>query len=619
MTQKYKTIITTEGRRKLAEALKPGGKKVTLAKMQVGDGNGQEVEPSEEQQQLVKKVWEGNISSITQDAENESFVTAELVIPADQGGFWVREIGLFDDEGAMIAVGNVAEGYKPRLEEGSGREQVFRMVILLSNISALNIKLDQSVVMVTKAALDQAIKEHETGGNHRDASTTQKGFVQLSSETDSDSETMAATPKAIKQLKGMIEGGSTVSDATTSSKGIVQLSSETDSDSETMAATPKAIKQLKGMIEGGSTVSDATTSSKGIVQLSSETDSNAENMAATPKAVQITMQKATEASEKATELEQQLESASQELQQLQEQVQGSAQQAKYTALTVDLNTLGRPEHHGDYYQSANRDATTEKNYPIQQAGYLSVKMGAWGACQQEYTTWNPIRKFVRAVSGNFSGNGPWTEWTELGAEVPAGVPLPWPSDTPPDGYAIMQGQSFDKVKYPKLAVAYPSGIVPDMRGWMIKGKPASGRAVLSQEQDGIKSHTHSASASSTDLGTKTTSSFDYGTKTTSSFDYGTKTTNSAGAHSHNIPVGNTGAGNGVSAGYNAALGTGTTSSAGGHAHNVYIGAHNHTIGIGAHAHSVIIGPHGHTITVNATGNAENTVKNIAFNYIVRLA
>ncbi|PBN76442.1 phage tail protein [Escherichia coli] len=202
---------------------------------------------------------------------------------------------------------------------------------------------------------------------------------------------------------------------------------------------------------------------------------------------------------------------------------------------------------------------------------------------------------------------------------PVGAPIPWPSDTVPSGYALMQGQTFDKSAYPKLAAAYPSGVIPDMRSWTIKGKPASGRAVLSQEQDGIKSHTHSASASSTDLGTKTTSSFDYGTKTTSSFDYGTKTTNSAGAHSHNIPVGHTGAGNGVSAGYNAALGTGTTSSAGEHAHNVYIGAHNHTIGIGAHAHSVIIGPHGHTITVNATGNAENTVKNIAFNYIVRLA
>ncbi|WP_113417828.1 tail fiber protein [Escherichia coli] len=202
---------------------------------------------------------------------------------------------------------------------------------------------------------------------------------------------------------------------------------------------------------------------------------------------------------------------------------------------------------------------------------------------------------------------------------PVGAPIPWPSDTVPSGYALMQGQTFDKSAYPKLAAAYPSGVIPDMRSWTIKGKPASGRAVLSQEQDGIKSHTHSASASSTDLGTKTTSSFDYGTKTTSSFDYGTKTTNSAGNHSHNIPVGHTGAGNGVSAGYNAALGTGTTSRAGGHAHNVYIGAHNHTIGIGAHAHSVIIGPHGHTITVNATGNEENTVKNIAFNYIVRLA
>ncbi|EOY1724763.1 phage tail protein, partial [Escherichia coli] len=92
---------------------------------------------------------------------------------------------------------------------------------------------------------------------------------------------------------------------------------------------------------------------------------------------------------------------------------------------------------------------------------------------------------------------------------PVGAPIPWPSDTVPSGYALMQGQTFDKSAYPKLAAAYPSGVIPDMRGWTIKGKPASGRAVLSQEQDGIKSHTHSASASSTDLGTKTTSSFDY--------------------------------------------------------------------------------------------------------------
>ncbi|MBZ9072323.1 tail fiber protein, partial [Escherichia coli] len=116
---------------------------------------------------------------------------------------------------------------------------------------------------------------------------------------------------------------------------------------------------------------------------------------------------------------------------------------------------------------------------------------------------------------------------------PVGAPIPWPSDTVPSGYALMQGQTFNKSAYPKLAAAYPSGVIPDMRGWTIKGKPASGRAVLSQEQDGIKSHTHSASASSTDLGTKTTSSFDYGTKST----------NNTGAHTHSLSGSTNAAGN----------------------------------------------------------------------------
>ncbi|EEV7670543.1 short-chain fatty acid transporter [Escherichia coli] len=228
---------------------------------------------------------------------------------------------------------------------------------------------------------------------------------------------------------------------------------------------------------------------------------------------------------------------------------------------------------------------------------------------------------------------------------PVGAPIPWPSDTVPSGYALMQGQTFDKSAYPKLAVAYPSGVIPDMRGWTIKGKPASGRAVLSQEQDGIKSHTHSASASSTDLGTKTTSSFDYGTKSTNNTGAHTHSlsgsTNAAGNHSHRdgrrfnpsvfkdtYQYGYTSSGQntwgvqgsvGMSTGWLA-----NTSTDGNHSHSLSgtaasAGAHAHTVGIGAHTHSVAIGSHGHTITVNAAGNAENTVKNIAFNYIVRLA
>ncbi|MDZ3966739.1 prophage tail fiber N-terminal domain-containing protein, partial [Escherichia coli] len=222
---------------------------------------------------------------------------------------------------------------------------------------------------------------------------------------------------------------------------------------------------------------------------------------------------------------------------------------------------------------------------------------------------------------------------------PVGAPIPWPSDTVPSGYALMQGQAFDKSAYPKLAAAYPSGVIPDMRGWTIKGKPASGRAVLSQEQDGIKSHTHSASASSTDLGTKTTSSFDYGTKSTNNTGAHTHSlsgsTNAAGNHSHRdgrrfnpsvfkdtYQYGYTSSGQntwgvqgsvGMSTGWLA-----NTSTDGNHSHSLSgtaasAGAHAHTVGIGAHTHSVAIGSHGHTITVNAAGNAENTVKNIAFN------
>lgn len=230
--------------------------------------------------------------------------------------------------------------------------------------------------------------------------------------------------------------------------------------------------------------------------------------------------------------------------------------------------------------------------------------------------------------------------TAASVAVPVGTPLAWPTATPPDGYAIMQGQTFDTAKYPKTAAAYPTGKLPDMRGQTIKGAP-DGRALLSLEADGIKSHAHTATASNTDLGTKTSAAFDYGTKTTSNtdlgtkattaFDYGTKTTSAAGAHAHNINgkhgqyvnVNNLvtdGATGGAFTIQTDSAGNHThTVAIGSHTHNVVMGVHAHTVAIGAHTHTIVMGAHGHTITVAAAGNAENTVKNIAFNYIVRLA
>ncbi|EKL3372805.1 tail fiber protein, partial [Salmonella enterica] len=218
----------------------------------------------------------------------------------------------------------------------------------------------------------------------------------------------------------------------------------------------------------------------------------------------------------------------------------------------------------------------------------------------------PAPAYIR--SHRDTADAEWSEWAMLYTTLnpppdshPVGAAIAWPSDVLPDGgYAFMYGQSFDKSAYPLLAIAYPSGVIPDMRGWTIKGKPASGRAVLSQEMDGNKRHSHTARAQDTDLGTKNTSSFDYGTKST----------NTTGGHTHQF------------GGYiNSYWGDSSHTSfqPGGGAWTQAAGDHAHTVYIGGHEHTMYIGPHGHVVIVDADGNAETTVKNIAFNYIVRLA
>ncbi|EAR7315023.1 phage tail protein [Salmonella enterica subsp. enterica serovar Typhimurium] len=221
------------------------------------------------------------------------------------------------------------------------------------------------------------------------------------------------------------------------------------------------------------------------------------------------------------------------------------------------------------------------------------------------TSGAPAPAYIRSLRD--TSDAEWSEWAMLYTSLnpppnsyPVGAAIAWPSDATPAGYALMQGQSFDKSAYPLLAIAYPSGIIPDMRGWTIKGKPVSGRAVLSQEMDGNKSHSHSARAQDTDLGTKSTSSFDYGTKST----------NTTGNHTHQF-------GGYINSFYGDS--SHTSFQPGGGAWTQAAGDHAHTVYIGGHGHTMYIGPHGHVVIVDADGNAETTVKNIAFNYIVRLA
>ncbi|EFA4488524.1 tail fiber protein [Escherichia coli] len=605
MSTKFKTVITTAGAAKLVAATAPGGRKVNITTMAVGDGGGKLPVPDAGQTKLVNEVWRHTLNKISQGNRHSNYIIAELVIPPEVGGFWTRELGLYDDAGTLIAVANMAESYKPALAEGSGRSQTCRMVIIVSSVASVELTIDTTTVMATQDYVDDKIAEHEQSRRHPDASLTAKGFTQLSSATNSTSETLAATPKAVKDAYDLANGKYTAQDASTGRKGLVQLSSAINSESETLAATPKAVKTAYDLANGKYTAQDATTARKGIVQLSSATNSDSETLAATPKAVKAANDNANgrvpgERKVNGKPLTNDVNITSQDIFNGQSIGIGANQ---------NLDNYKTP---GLYHQPLNANTSASLKYPENLAGTLVVLRNA--GITQIYYVYNTSRSYTRS---QYSTGG-WTPWTPQDS-FPVGAPIPWPSDSVPTGYALMQGQTFDKAAYPLLAVAYPSGVIPDMRGWTIKGKPASGRAVLSQEQDGIKSHTHSASASSTDLGTKTTSSFDYGTKTVSTFNHGTKTTNNTGAHTHT--VGGRYGGDSIGGKQRVQV-SGTnqvSSSAGAHAHTVDIGQHNHTVGIGAHSHSIAIGAHSHTVTVSATGNSENTVKNVAYNYIVRLA
>ncbi|EFO3334802.1 phage tail protein [Escherichia coli] len=285
MSTKFRTVITTAGAAKLAAATAPGGRKVNITTMAVGDGGGKLPVPDAGQTGLIHEVWRHALNKISQDKRNSNYIIAELVIPPEVGGFWMRELGLYDDAGTLIAVANMAESYKPALAEGSGRSQTCRMVIIVSSVASVALTIDTTTVMATQDYVDDKIAEHEQSRRHPDASLTAKGFTQLSSATNSTSETLAATPKAVKAAYDLANGKYTAQDATTARKGLVQLSSATNSTSETLAATPKAVKVAYDLANGKYTAQDATTARKGLVQLSSATNSDSEMLAATPKAV----------------------------------------------------------------------------------------------------------------------------------------------------------------------------------------------------------------------------------------------------------------------------------------------------------------------------------------------
>ncbi|ENI0689733.1 phage tail protein [Escherichia coli] len=453
MTVKYYAILTNQGAARLANATMLGSK-LNLTQMAVGDANGVLPTPDPAQTKLINQKRIAPLNLLSVDPNNQSQIIAEQIIPENEGGFWIREIGLYDDEGVLIAVANCPETYKPQLQEGSGRTQTIRMILVVTNTEAITLKIDPSVVLATRKYVDDKISEHEQSRRHPDASLTAKGFTQLSSAINSESETLAATPKAVKAAYDLADGKYTAQNATTTQKGIVQLSSATNSTSETLAATPKAVKAVmdetskKAPLNSPALTGTPTTPTAPQGTNSTQIASTAFVMAAIAALVDSSPDALNTLNELAAALGNDPNFATTMTNAL------AGKQPKDATLTA-LAELATSADKLPYFTGADRAALTA------------------------------LTSVGRAILGKTSTQGV-LDYLGLGegSALPVGVPVPWPSATPPTGWLKCNGAAFSAEEYPELAKAYPTNKLPDLRGEFIRGwddgrGADSGRGLLS--------------------------------------------------------------------------------------------------------------------------------------------
>ncbi|ECW5277014.1 phage tail protein, partial [Salmonella enterica subsp. enterica serovar Heidelberg] len=359
-----------------------------------------------------------------------------------------------------------------------------------------------------------------------DASLTKKGIVKLSSATDSDSEALAATPKAVKavmievQTKAPLDspvftGTPTTPTPPDDAKGLQTANAEFVRKliAALVGSVPESLDTLQELADAlGNDPSFATTVMN---KLAGKQPLDDTLTALSGKSIEGLIEY--------VGLRSTIDKAAGAL-----PAGGTAVAANRLASRGALPALTGTTRGSD--GGLIMGEVYNNGYPTQYGNILRLTGTGDGEVLIGWSGVNgaPAPAYIR--SHRDTADAEWSEWAMFYTSLnpppdsyPVGAAIAWPSDVLPDGgYAFMYGQSFDKSAYPLLAIAYPSSVIPDMRGWTIKGKPISGRAVLSQEMDGNKSHSHTARAQDTDLGTKSTSSFDYGTKST----------NTTGNHTH---------------------------------------------------------------------------------------
>ncbi|HDS3497678.1 TPA: phage tail protein [Escherichia coli] len=423
MSTKFKTVITTAGAAKLAAATVPGGKKVNLSAMAVGDGNGKLPVPDAGQTKLVHEVWRHALNKVSVDNKNKNYIVAELVVPPEVGGFWMRELGLYDDAGTLIAVSNMAESYKPELAEGSGRAQTCRMVIIISNVASVELTIDASTVMATQDYVDDKIAEHEQSRRHPDATLTEKGFTQLSSATNSTSEKLAATPKAVKAAYDNAE------------KRLQKDQNGGDIPDKGAFLDNVGVTSLTFMKNNGEMPLNADLNTFGPVKAYSGIWSKATSTNATleknfPEDNAVSVLEVFAGGNFAGTQRYTTRDGNLYTRKLIGTWNGNDGpwgawrhvQAVTRALstTIDLNSLGGAEHLGLWRNSSSAIASFERHYPEQGGdaqGILEIFEGGLYGRTQRYTTRNGTM-YIRGLTAKWDAENPqWEDWIQIGYQT----------------------------------------------------------------------------------------------------------------------------------------------------------------------------------------------------------
>jgi hypothetical protein len=440
----FKSVVTTLGQSRIAAAI-AAGTDINITQLAVGDGNGKATTPVATQTKLVKEVYRTLLNSLKLDPTHGNWVIAEAVLSASVGGFWMREMGLFADDGALIAVCNMADTYKPTLAEGSGRTQTLRMVIAVSNTEVISLLIDDSVIMATEQYVNDLLAAHEKSRNHPDGTLTAKGFVQLNSSVSSTSEVLAATPKAVKAANDnantrvpstrKVNNKALSADITLAAADVGAVSNilaNVDNatvkkiydpsivaltggvtlagffDDHPLGATFQAADTLmtyRRWYDAGAALTQYLHCTSGTIYVRvgavSTTDPTGWQWRVTDGVLPFGWRKLYDTANPPTASE-----------------VGALPVASAILGTANINTFNLTKI-GLYVQSTGANATVANGYPAgsQAAGVLEVIPASWtGGVLQRFTVQNTGMVWTRALNATWNGaNGPWRDWVQTSA------------------------------------------------------------------------------------------------------------------------------------------------------------------------------------------------------------